>query len=141
MGLKHRPDSITEIRLREAQKTKTATSAQLVDGSIVLDLPEGGVCNCTTVKFSAPCDCSAVKGGIVIDGVTYTVVDALGNRITGIGGYWAKNANIAVLIDAENHRAFVTNAAAVNPRFMPKADYVPEEHDPTIPGQILWLYK
>ena len=114
MSLKHREDSITGIRLKEAQKTKTATSASLVGGSIVVELPEGGVCSCTTVKFKAPCDCSAVTGGLDIDGVTYTLVDALGNCITGVGGYWATNANIAVMIDKDNAKAYVLNAAGSN---------------------------
>lgn len=167
MGINHREDSITGIRRRDALKTKVANSAAMVDGSIVLELPDGGVWSGTMVKFIAPCECTAVTGGIVIDGTTYTVVDALGHIITGKGGYWAKNAAVAVMIDAESHKAFVTNAAGVckggdtmigelragedaqdptaylvrNSSFMPKADYVAEKHDPKIPGQILWLYK
>lgn len=113
MSLKHREDSITGIRLREAQKTKTATSATLVDGSIVVELPEGGVCSCTMVKFTTPCDCSAITGGLVIDGITYTLTDALGNCITGEGGYWAANANVAVMIDKASAKAYVINAAGV----------------------------
>lgn len=112
MSLKHREDSITGIRLRDAQKTKVATSAQLVSGSIKLELPEGGVCTGTMVKFVAPCACSKVTGGIVIDGVTYTVVDAVGNCITGEIGYWDSGAALSFLIDSgSNKRAFLQNAA------------------------------
>ena len=114
MGLQHREDSIVGIRLKEAQKTKTATSAMLVSGSIVLDLmPEGGVCAGTMVKFKAPCDSSVVTGGIVIDGVTYAVVDALGKCITGKRGHWIANAKVAVIIDESATKAYITNAAGI----------------------------
>ena len=111
MGLKHRDDSIVGIRLREAQKTKIATSAELLNGSIVLELPEGGVCTGTMVKFSAPCSCDKVTGGIKINEDTYTVVDAMGECVTGVGGVWDAGAQIAVLIDHENGTACIQNAA------------------------------
>ena len=166
MSLKHREDSITGIRLRDAQKTKTATSAKLVDGSIVVELPEGGVCSCTTVKFISPCDCDAVTGGLVIDGVTYTLVDSLGNCITGKGGYWAANANIAVMIDKDNAKAYVLNAAGSNldgkvvmkagdtmigslqagvqtpgTYLVRNSKLSTTEETPTVNGQICWLAK
>lgn len=111
MGLKHRPDSIAGIRLREAQRTKIAISAELLNGSIVLEMPEGGVCTGTMVKFTAPCNCDAVTGGLTIDGVTYTVVDAMGECVTGASGGWKEGAQIAVLIDNENKAACIQNAA------------------------------
>lgn len=101
MSIKHREDSITGIRLREAQKTKIATSAVMSGGSIVLTLPEGGVCTGTTVKFVAPCDCAALTGGLVIDGVTYQIVDAMLNSVTGAGGVWQKDAALSVVMNCE----------------------------------------
>ena len=111
MSLKHREDSIAGIRLREAQRTKIAISAELLNGSIVLEMPEGGVCTGTMVKFSAPCSCDKVTGGIIIDDVTYTVVDAMGECVTGVGGVWDVGAQIAVIIDQENEYACIQNAA------------------------------
>lgn len=160
MSLKHREDSITGIRLREAQKTKTAASAMLVDGSIILELmQDGGVCTGTTVKFKAPCGSSAVTGGIVIDGVTYTAVDALGNCITGKRGHWVANAKVSVIIDASAHKAYVTNAAGIaraGDRMIGElyaGEQTPGEYlvrnqklsateeTPTVEGEICWQYE
>ena len=87
-----------------------ATSAELSDGSILLDLP-AGVGTGTIVKFPAPCACSAVTGGIVIDGVTYAVVDALGNEVAGECGLWSSGAMVAVLIDTAAEKAYIQNGA------------------------------
>lgn len=85
-----------------------ATATEVVDGSIVLTLPRR-VDTGTLVKFSAPCGCEGVTGGIVIDGITYDIVDAAGVEIVGIVQAWVAGALIAVLIDTENHRAFIQN--------------------------------
>lgn len=85
-----------------------ATAAEVVDGALVLTLPRA-VDTGTLVKFSAPCDCESVTGGIVIDGTTYAIVDAAGVEIVEIGSTWAAGALIAVLIDTENNRAFIQN--------------------------------
>ena len=88
-----------------------ATSAALEDGSITLTLP-ASVSTGTLVKFSAPCDCSEVTGGLVIDGESYAIVDAVGASVVGVGGVWASGSMVSVLIDAENKKAFIQNAAA-----------------------------
>ena len=87
-----------------------ATSAEAVDGSIVLTLPRA-VDTGTLVKFSAPCACNAVTGGIVIAGVTYTIVDAAGNTVDMLGSVWESGALVAVLIDTANEKAYIQNAA------------------------------
>ena len=87
-----------------------ATSAEAVGGSIVLILPTP-VDTGTLVKFSAPCACSAVTSGIVIDGVTYTIVDAAGNTVDMLGSVWENGALVAVLIDTANEKAYIQNAA------------------------------
>ena len=109
MSIKYREDSITGIRKREAQQTKIAESSVLIDGSIHLTLPEGHVCDGTTVKFCTPCSCDKVTGGIVIDGETYTVVGPKGDCVTGIGGVWDTGAQLSVVIDQTGHRAFLQN--------------------------------
>lgn len=82
-----------------------ATSAALSGGSIVLELP-GKVDTGTLVKFTAPCDCTEVTGGIVIDGITYSVVDATGHVVTGIHGAWVRGALVAVIINMEDESAY-----------------------------------
>ena len=87
-----------------------ATSAKLADGFVVLELP-ASVDTGTLVKFTAPCACSAVTGGIVINGVTYAVVDALGNVVTGAALLWDSGAQVAVLIDTAAGKAYIQNGA------------------------------
>ena len=111
MSIKYREDSITGIRKREAQQTKIAESSVLIDGSIHLTLPGGHVCDGTMVKFCAPCSCEVVTGGIVINGETYTVVDSMLNCVTGFGGVWDVGAQISVVIDDTNKRAFLNNTS------------------------------
>lgn len=62
------------------------------------------------VSFAAPCDCSNVEC-LQIDGVDYTVVDALGNKVTGnpTGGVWCSGAEVSVLLDVENQKAYLLN--------------------------------
>ena len=68
----------------------------------------------TLVKFMAPCACESVTGGIVIDGVTYSVVDAAGNTVDKIGGAWIDDVMVAVLIDVENKKAYIQNASLIS---------------------------
>lgn len=91
-----------------------ATGAELVDGSIVI-AANGIIGTGTMLKFKAPCDCTAVTGGLVIDEKTYTIVDSVGKNVAGggygRGGMWASDALVSVLIDKANLRAFIQNAA------------------------------
>ena len=87
-----------------------ATSAYLSSGSVVLDLPVA-VDTGTLVKFAAPCACSDVTDGIVIDDVTYSVVDSLGEVATDLGGAWDAGAQVAVIIDKAESKAYIQNAA------------------------------
>lgn len=63
------------------------------------------------VSFTAPCDCTNITDGLVINGKTYTVVDALCQCVTGKGGAWIKGAQLSVLLDVENAKAYLQNAA------------------------------
>lgn len=87
-----------------------AISATFSGGNIVLELP-GRVGTGTLVKFTAPCDCAKVTGGIVIEGVTYSVVDTTGQIVTGIPGAWVSGAHLAVIIDKEDSCAYLQGAA------------------------------
>lgn len=93
-----------------------ATSATIASGSVVLALP-ASVDTGTLVKFTAPCTCSAVTDGIVIDDETYSVVDAMGQIVNGKDGVWASGAQVAVIIDKAKKRAYVQNAGKANPTY------------------------
>lgn len=66
------------------------------------------------VTFTAPCGCDQVTDGLVINGETYTVCDAMGECVTGKGGAWCAGAQISVVLDCENKKAFIQNAASPN---------------------------
>ena len=64
-----------------------------------------------TVTFTAPCTCAEITDGLVINGEIYTICDALGNCVTGVGGAWDKEAQVSVILDVEKKKAFIQNAA------------------------------
>lgn len=66
------------------------------------------------VTFTAPCGCDQVTDGLVINGETYTVCDAMGECVTGKGGAWCAGAQISVVLDCENKKAYIQNAASPN---------------------------
>ena len=63
------------------------------------------------VTFTAPCNCDEVSDGLVINGETYTVCDAMGECVTGKGGAWCAGAQISVVLDCESKKAYIQNAA------------------------------
>ena len=75
--------------------------------TLTVTLPVGTtVVNGKQVTFRAPCDCTGISG-IVIDGTTYTLVDATTEQITG--HTFKKDAMVSVIMDTENNKAFVQN--------------------------------
>lgn len=64
------------------------------------------------VSFRAPCTCTATDA-IQIEGVNYTVCDALGRCITGGRGAWENGELISVILDTENNKALIQNAATL----------------------------
>lgn len=92
-----------------------ATSAVLTNGNIVLDLP-AAVATGTLVKFTAPCVCKSVAGGIVIGDDNYGIVDSMGNTVTGVENVWDAGAQVAVLIDTTAKMAYIQGTSpAVTP--------------------------
>lgn len=76
------------------------------------------------VTFTAPCGCDQVTDGLVINDETYTVCNAMGECVTGKGGAWCKGAQISVVLDCENKKAYIQNAAGSGGfRGVLKADY------------------
>lgn len=61
------------------------------------------------VTFVAPCSCEEVTDGLVINGNTYTIVDAMGAAIKA--GAWCSGALVAVALDTANKKAYIQNRA------------------------------
>lgn len=89
-----------------------AATATMAGGLVTLDIGDRAVKTGSLVRFKAPCTCAAVTGGIVINGKTYQVCDAMGQCVTGVGGVWDSGAQVAVVLDKEEGKAFIQNGAA-----------------------------
>lgn len=78
---------------------------------IKVTLPPGEtVANGKQITFTAPCACDVTES-IIIDGVEYLVVDAMGQCVTGVGGVWNSGAQVSVIIDTEANKAYIQNQA------------------------------
>lgn len=69
------------------------------------------------VTFAAPCDCTEVDGLKVLyieDGTRssklFTMKDAQGNTLTGLGNLFAKNSYVHAILDTNNNLAYLQNA-------------------------------
>lgn len=62
------------------------------------------------VTFNAPCDCANVTDGLSINGEIYTVCDAVGKCVTGVGGAWIKGAQVSVVLDCTAKKAYIQNS-------------------------------
>lgn len=76
--------------------------------NINLSTPEAGVSNGMELSFRAPCECSEVIG-ITLDGVTYDLVDGLGNSLRSCATTFKKDAILTVVIDTDNKKATLLN--------------------------------
>lgn len=72
------------------------------------------------VSFKAPCTCT-VTDGIQIEGVTYTVCDALGVPVTGASGVWDVGSIVTVVLSLEQKKAYIQNNAGYSPSNKPTA--------------------
>lgn len=70
------------------------------------------------VSFKAPCTCDQTDA-IQIEGVDYTVCDALGKCVTGIGGVWDVDSIISVILSPEQRKAYIQNNAGYSPTNKP----------------------
>lgn len=70
------------------------------------------------VSFKAPCPCDQTEA-IQIEGVNYTVCDALGKCVTGIGGVWDVGSIVTVTLSLEQQKAYVQNNAGYSPSNKP----------------------
>ena len=62
------------------------------------------------VSFKAPCDCSAA-GNLVIGSNSYSIVDAIGGKLTGSSGVFVSGAVLDFILDCENLKAYLQNPA------------------------------
>jgi hypothetical protein len=70
------------------------------------------------VSFKAPCTCDQTEA-IQIEGVDYTVCDALGKCVTGIGGVWDVDSIVSVILSPEQRKAYIQNNAGYSPTNKP----------------------
>lgn len=88
--------------------------------TLTVSLPTGtAVCNGKQITFRAPCDCAGVDG-IVIDDTTYQLVDTNNESISNKGEQFALGAMVSVILDTDNSRAYIQNAAvdAIKPQII-----------------------
>lgn len=78
--------------------------------NIKLNLP-GAPFTGQLVTFPAPCGCDEVTDGLSINGEIYTIVDGMGICVTGRGGAWCSGAQVSVVLDVENKKAYIQNPA------------------------------
>lgn len=77
---------------------------------VKVTLPVGELpVNGKQVSFIAPCDCTQTEA-LQIEGVNYTIVDALCNCVTGKGGRWDVGAVVSVILDVDKKLAYIQNA-------------------------------
>lgn len=78
--------------------------------NLKIDLPVGAtISDGKQITFKTPCDCSAITA-LLIDGVAYDLVDALGNVVAG-GNSFVADVMVSVIIDTDTNKAFLQNAA------------------------------
>ena len=70
-----------------------------------------------SVTFKAPCDCIAITGLKVyyptengIENIVFTMKDAHGNSLAGIGNLFAKNAYVKAVLNVSSKVAYLQNA-------------------------------
>lgn len=81
---------------------------------IKLTLPPGEMpVHGKQVSFKAPCDCGSTRA-IQLDGVSYSICNALGRVVTGAHGLWEAGEIISIILDMENNKALIQNAAALS---------------------------
>ena len=77
--------------------------------TFTITLPsDTSVCDGKQITFKAPADCTNVTG-IIINGTTYSLVDANNNGISD--GSFKKDAMVSVVLDTVNNKAFILNGS------------------------------
>ena len=79
--------------------------------NIKLNMP-GQTFTGQVVTFFAPCNCSAVDDGILINGELYTLYDTTGQCVTGLN-MWRAGAQVNVVLDCDKKIAYIQNNGTV----------------------------
>ncbi len=83
---------------------------------VKLTLPLGEIpVNGKQITFTAPCPCYETEA-IQIDGVDYTICDAMGRCVTGQNGAWDAGEIVSVVLNVDARKAYILNKAG-NPLF------------------------
>ena len=91
-----------------------ATSAVKSDSSIVLTVPSIPITG-TIIKFKTPCGSVGVNS-LVIGGVNYSFIDAMGKLVSDIGdGTFDSGAMLSVIVDVANKKAYIQNQSKATP--------------------------
>ena len=76
---------------------------------IILTLPDDKIVTGKQISFVAPCG-SLDTECLTIRSVDYTVCNASGANVAGTNA-WASGAIVSVILNVEDHRAYVQNAS------------------------------
>lgn len=60
------------------------------------------------VSFKAPCD-SANATSVLVNDVSYDIVDAVGDSVLGVPDVWSKDAIISVILNPNTQKAYIQN--------------------------------
>ena len=114
MSVKHREDSITGIRKREALETKAIDAATKTGTDTIELVTTKPVTTGTLVQFKSPCDCIGIDKVKICD-KAYSLVDATGKTVAELsgetGGVFVSGAMLSVVIDDVNNKAYLVNGA------------------------------
>lgn len=107
-----------------------SASAKLVGENIQLDLLKpASIETGLTITFQAPCDCTETKS-IIIQGKSFSLVDALGVSIASDVQAFVSGAMVAIILNCEDSTAYIQNAASASQTFTA-----------TIPNKHSWSKK
>lgn len=96
-------DSIAYSRMNNPVSVRLSGTTLVVTDNIIIS-------NNAKLSFTAPCDCTEVTH-MSIGGISYNLVDALGNTTNDTFKGFSANSKVSVLIDTQNRRAYVMNGA------------------------------
>lgn len=73
------------------------------------------------ITFTAPCNCSKITDGILINGELFLLYDVAGNCVIGRNA-WSEGSQVSVVLDCENNVAFIQNSGTVRVKLWQNAN-------------------
>lgn len=77
-------------------------------GPCKIALTINDITNGKQISFQAPCS-SDNTTGLIINGVEYDIVNAIGDSILGISNMWVRNAIVSVILNTDTKKAYIQN--------------------------------